>query len=442
MMAQDPNRLVEVFFKEKWRDAIVVLTRRFGPQHLDEIENAVQTAMLRALDSWRSGGQPRNPGGWIVTVAKNELIDRFRHRALVARRSDDVSELFPTIEPEPQLWSGPLEDEVLKMIFVCCHPALSARGSIAVTLRLICGLGVREIAKALLTTEDAAKKLLVRTKSKIRERGLPFEIPDHSEIESRRERALHVIYLLFNEGYAAHTGEELIRAELCQEARRLVDLLLRSRIGQDGPVWGLAALIALQSSRLPARVDSSGRLLRLEEQDRGRWDRVLIEEGFAFLERSMAGAETSKYHLEAAIAACHAIAPSYEATDWLRIREFYDDLAALAPSPVVELNRSVAVMMTEGPRAGIALLERIQAEGSLANSHLLPALLADFHLRAQHDGQATRYFERALTLTENLPAKRFLQDQIEAIEPRTVPRLAGHPSSIREPEGSGPANEG
>ncbi len=405
---------VDAFFREKWRDIIVVLTRRFGPHHLDDIENAVQTAMVRALDTWPLAGIPENPGGWIFTVAKNQMLDRFRKAKLAADSVPALTDMLYSSAGDPPDWAGPLEDDTLRMILVCCHPRLTARESIAITLRLICGLGTHDIAGALMIGDAAARKLLYRTKEKIRERRFPFELPETDEQAARLDRVLQIVYLLFNEGYAARTGDDLTRSDLCAEAQRLTDLLLRSQMAQEGRVWALAALMAFQASRLPARVDGEGRLLRLQEQDRSRWDRRQIALGFDLLDQSMASSARSRYHLEAAIAACHAAAETYDDTDWRRIRDFYDDLMTVAPSPVVELNRSVAVMMTEGPSAGLNVLRSLEDAPALKDSYLLPALQGDFEVRAGRPDLAARHYRAALDKSENSPVRAFLADQISA----------------------------
>lgn len=405
---------VDAFFREKWRDVIVVLTRRFGPHHLDDIENAVQTAMVRALDTWPLAGIPENPGGWIFTVAKNQMLDRLRKTKLAAESVPALTDMLYSNAGDPADWFGPLEDDTLRMILVCCHPRLTARESIAITLRLICGLGTHDIAGALMIGDAAARKLLYRTKEKIRERRFPFELPEPDEQAARLDRVLQIVYLLFNEGYAARTGDDLTRSDLCAEAQRLTDLLLRSQMAQEGRVWALAALLAFQASRLPARVDGEGRLLRLQEQDRSRWDRRQIALGFSFLDQSMTGKARSRYHIEAAIAACHAAAARYDDTDWQRIRRFYDDLMDLTPSPVVELNRSVAVMMTDGPAAGLAILRRLDRAPALRDSYLLPALQGDFEVRAGRPDLAARHYRAALDKSENSPVRAFLTDQISA----------------------------
>ena len=413
--AEESVRLfVDRFFREKWRDIIVVLTRRFGTDNLEEIENAVQSAMVKALDSWPIAGIPDNPGGWIFAVAKNQMLDRLRHLSHASQNVSAVADtLYGETGGEPD-WAGPLEDDTLRMILVCCHPSLKERESIAITLRLICGLGSHEIAGGLLMSEEAARKLLSRTKAKIRERRFPFELPEKEEQAARLDRVLQIVYLLFNEGYAARSGDDLVRSDLCEEALRLADLLLQSQMAAAGRLWALAALIAFQASRLPARVAEDGRLLRLHEQDRARWDRKRIGLGFRFLEQSMKSTERTRYHLEAAIAACHASAASYDETDWLQILAFYDDLMDLAPSPVVELNRSVAVMMTEGPEQGLSILSRLEADSALRGSYLLPALQGDFEARAGRPSAAADHYRKALDRIETGPIRRFLADQITA----------------------------
>lgn len=410
----DLGPLAEHLFRDRWRDVIAALARRFGSGRLEEIEDAVQGAFLKALDRWALGGVPENPGGWIYTVARNALLDRLRREGRAV--PIDGWELPETAERDEEApWVGPLADDVLRMVLVCAHPRLKPRESLAVTLRLVCGLGLHEIASALLIGDEAAHKLLTRTKAKIREARLPLDPPDRSEQARRLDRVLQLVYLLFNEGYSAHTGEELLRPELCREAERLLDLLLESEAAEDGRVWALAALVAFQGSRLPARVAEDGRPRRLGEQDRTLWDRGRIARGFAFLERSIEDCRRSRYHLEAAIAACHAAAPSYEETDWPRILELYDDLSALVPSSIVALNRAVALSMVRGPEAAIMELERLGSDRSLAHSYLLPTVLGDVCRRAGRQGEAATHYSRARRLARNGSVRRFIEDRLADI---------------------------
>ncbi len=414
MSADEPARLfVDHFFRQKWRETIVILTRRFGTQHLEEVENAVQSAMLKALDRWTLSGVPSNPGGWIFTAAKNELIDKFRQSAVRAGHANTVEEALYSDGAGPDFWAGPLEDDVLSMILVCCHPQLRARESVVITLRLVCGLGIHEIGAAVFAKDEAVRKILTRTKAKIRDTSIPFEHPPRAEHSARLDRVLRIVYLLFNEGYASSIGVRLVSPELCAEAERLIKLLLDSHVSDRGDVWALAALMSFQASRLQARADKDGRLLRLAEQDRSLWDGGKIARGFHCLDRSMRSNETSKYHLEAAIAACYAAAPSYEQTDWCQILSFYDDLMTISPSPIVVLNRSVPLVMVKGPDAGIAILESLEREGALARYHLLPALMADYHQRAGRSKLAKAYFKKAADLSQTAPVRQFLLDRIQ-----------------------------
>lgn len=410
-----PSLFVDRFFRTKWGEIVAALTRRFGTERLDDVENAVQSAMLKALDTWQLNGIPNNPGGWIYTAARNSLLDGLRVATLARNRRDQIAEALYDADGAAPDWLGPLDDEVIEMIFVCCHPALNTRDSVLLTLRLVCGLGIQEIAAATYLSYEAVRKSLTRTKANIRKRGISLAMPDHTEQTARTSRVLQVLYLLFNEGYSPRGGDEPIRRDLCQEAQRLCDLLSRSRHADDGRVWALGGLMAFQVSRFGERIDANGLPKLLSRQDRSRWDREQIRHGFSCLDRSMASPMRSTYHLEAAIAACHAIAPDYDSTDWRRVLEFYDDLLALAPSPAVELNRAIAVMMVEGLAAGIALLETLKESKALKNDYLLPAVLADFHARAGQHDEAEACYRQALDMVGNGAIRALLQEQLGAI---------------------------
>lgn len=402
-------------YRDHWRNLTLVLARRFGTANLDLIESALQAASVKAIDAWPFQGLPGNPAGWLLQVARNQVIDTLRRRAMQAGKAAAVAEqLYADVAVEP-VSPDPLDDDALTMMFVCCHPDLKPRESIALTLQVICGLRTREIARAMLTGDEALRKTITRTKAKIRDKAIPFETPPRTDLAARLDRVLQIVYLLFNEGYTAHVGDNLVRRDLCNEALRIASLILASNLPDKGRVYALAALMAFQAARLPARIDADGRLLRLAEQDRTLWDRDLIARGMTCLERSMTGTERSGYHLQAAIAACHAAAPSYDATDWPRIRAFYDDLRVLTPSPVVELNRAVAVAMTDSPAAGLAILDRLDAEDALPGEHLLPSLQADFHRRLGDAEAAGRYYRRALDQVQNVQQRRFLLRQIDTV---------------------------
>ncbi len=416
MPQQEENAplFVEDFFRAKWREIMAAMTRRFGSARFGEIENAVQDAMERALATWPVAGVPDNPGGWLYMVACNRVLDGLKAETRGREKAPSVKQvLYPDDEAVP-VWFGPLEDDVLQLIFVCCHPRMNARESVTITLRYVCGLGCGEIAALMLSTEQAVLKRLNRTKAKVRDHPAPFEPPGKAEQKERLTRVLQIVYLLFSAGYSATLGERLVQQELCREAQRLVDLLLASHVADDGRVWALGALIAFQTSRLPARVDAGGSLLRLNEQDRALWDREQIARGMVCLAQSMSGTGRSRYHLEAAIAACHAAAVSFEKTDWRRILAFYDDLLELAPSPIVEMNRAVAVMMVDGVDAGLFILTALRDNRKLRTNGLFYSLLADFHRRAGDMTKASEFYDLALTQSPNASLQRFLTDQMLA----------------------------
>ncbi len=411
--AHRPEVLAEHLFRDRWRDVIAALARRFGPDRLDQIEDAVQGAFLKALDRWALEGPPGNPGGWIYRVAANALLDRVRRDGRFP--SEAVMEDLVDERQQEPLWFGALADDVLRMILVCAHPSLRPRESLAITLRLVCGLGLHEIASALLLSDQAAHKLLTRSKAKLRAAAPSLDPPVGPEQARRLTRVLQLIYLLFNEGYSANTGDDLVRQDLCSEAERLLLLLLQSEAAQDSRLWALAALISFQASRLPARADPEGELLRLRDQDRRQWDARKIAQGFGCLDRAIGGEDCSRYHLEAAIAACHAAAERYEETDWQHILSLYDQLQELAPSPVVRLNRAVALAMVQGPQAALAVLEPLAQEKALANSYLLPAVQADLLSQVARPQEAARHYARAMTLTHNASVRRFLEGRMACL---------------------------
>ncbi len=418
-------------FRDQWRKLVGALTRRFSPAYLDLIENCVQEAMIRAAETWPVDGRPDNAAAWLRRVAHNLVIDALRRDTSFEGKSDAirahyyarVDESLDTAE-----LGGPLDDDVLKMMLICCHAELSERAQISLILRNICGFGIGEIARAFHMREAAIMKTLTRARQTIRDKGLQFAIPDNEDLGARLDAVNAAVYLLFNEGYLAHSGDRLVRAELCREAIRVVELILASRPLDPGKIHALAALMYLQASRLDARVDAKGRLLTIAEQDRSRWDQRLIRMGLGHLDASMHSTSQSPYHLQAAIAACHALAPTFEDTDWRRILELYDHLLTIEPSPTVALNRSVAVMMTEGPEAAIALLSVLEKEGALRDDHLLPALLADFNRRAGNEREAEAHYQKALTLAQGLPEKEFLRRRIaECSHDYTSERVTNRP---------------
>lgn len=411
MTAPGPGALTEHLFRHAAGRLVAALTRALGPARLDLAEEVVQDALVRALEIWPYRGVPDNPTGWLFAVARHAALDRLRREA-VLRRKLSLLVLEPAPAPVTER-----EDDELVMIFLCCHPSLPPAARIALTLKTVGGFGVEEIAAALLTRPAAVAQQLVRAKRRIRRQRIPLALPGRQALDARLDSVLEVLYLMFTEGYSAHRGEQLTRAELCGEALRLTRILLRAKPTDLPSVNALLALMLLQSSRLPARADDEGDLLRLAEQDRSRWDRAAIREGIHHLERSAAGDHVTAYHIEAAIAACHAATVDGAATDWTRILELYGDLLEIKPSPVVALNRAVALAMVDGPRAGIRALQALARERTMARYHLLPAALGGLWQRAGDAARATRCYRDARKLAGSEPERRFLTRQIERLRP-------------------------
>jgi predicted RNA polymerase sigma factor len=385
--------VVERLFRRSTGPILAALTRGFGADRLDLAEDCLADAVELALRVWPVSGVPANPRGWLFRVARNRALD-------VVRRERRLRAKLPLLTGDvPEA-----DDGELALMFLCCHPALSRASQVALTLKIVGGLGVGEIATALLTKESAVAQRLVRAKKWFRESGEAVEVPE--ALESRLDVVLDVLYLLFNEGYQATTGELVVRRELCAEAIRLTRLLAAD-VRTDLPrVGALLALQLLQASRLPAREE----LLLIDEQDRSRWDTTLVREGAERFERSCAGPDLSAFHVEAAIALCH----TSENPDRARILALYDDLLVVRPSAVVRLNRAVAVAMVDDPRAGIAELERLADEPTLAGHLPLPAALGALYLRDGNPGEAARHYRRALTLPCSTPQKRFLEQRLAA----------------------------
>lgn len=380
-------------------------------------EEIVQDAFAQALDRWRGHAMPDRPGAWLLTVVRRRAIDALRRARRGAARADALAyetaleraqEGRDVAEPEA------IPDDRLRLIFTCTHPALPPESRVALTLRLVGGLTTAEIARAFLVAEATIAQRLVRAKRTIRDREIPYEVPEGPELSARLPAVLAVLYLIFNEGYAAHVGEALVRDDLCLEAIRLAGML--AELMPDEPeVLGLLALMELQASRLATRVDGDGDLVLLADQDRRRWNSTRIARGLACLDRAGPIAGAGPYQLQAAIAACHAGARSWEATDWPRIVALYGRLLGLAPSPVIELNRAAAVGMAEGPDAGLAALDRIDA-GALATYHLLPATRADFLRRGGRWTEAAAAYREALRLAGNASERRFLTTRLQQCE--------------------------
>jgi len=389
-------------------------------------EDLAQDALVAALEQWPESGAPDNPGAWLMTAAKHRAIDLLRRNNRLQRKYEEFGrDLAARLEgAAPDLDAAlddPVGDDLLRLIFICCHPVLSTEARVALTLRLLGGLTTEEIAHAFLVPEQTVAQRIVRAKRTLAETRVPFEVPRGADLAARLSSVLEVVYLIFNEGYAATTGDAWIRPALCEEALRL-GRILAGLAPQEPEVHGLVALMEIQASRLRARVGPAGEPILLFDQDRTRWDHLLIRRGIAALARAeKLGGALGPYTLQAAIAACHARARTPEETDWARIVALYDALAQLAPSPVVELNRAVAVAMAFGPAAGLELVDALASEPSLEGYHLLPSVRGDLLVKLGRSGEARAEFERAALLTHNARERTLLLERAAA-----CPRGSAH----------------
>jgi RNA polymerase sigma-70 factor, ECF subfamily len=400
---------VDAVYRAESRRVLATLIRLLGD--FDLAEEALHDAFTAAVERWPRDGVPGNPRAWLVSTGRFKAIDALRRRA---RFDKSVTELALRLETDtvaPALGEADgVEDDRLRLIFTCCHPALPPDARIALTLREVCGLTTEEIARAFLKSPPTLAQRIVRAKAKIRDAGIPYQVPERADLPDRLDSVLHVIYLVFNEGYSASSGAALTRHDLSEEAIRLGRLLLE--LLPEPEAMGLLALMLLHESRRPTRTSAAGELVLLADQDRSRWDRELIAEGATLVERALASRRFGPYTLQAAIAAVHAGAATAEATDWAQIVGLYDVLLRADPSPIIELNRAVALAMRDGPSAGLALVDTILARGELGDYHLAHAARADLCRQLGDAGEARASYERALALARQEPERRFLERRL------------------------------
>ncbi len=404
-----------LYRKERPR-ALATLIRLLGD--FDLAEEALQEAFAAALDQWPAAGVPRNPRAWLVSTGRHKAIDRLRREKTFAAKRAEIAYLSDSAAPAPDAPEEPFTDDLVRLIFTCCHPALALEAQVALTLKTLCGLSVEEIARAFLVSPATMAQRLVRAKGKIRAARIPYEVPGSDRLAERLDGVLRVVYLVFNEGYAATSGDALVRRELCTEAIRL-GRLLRALLPAPSEVAGLLALMLLHDSRRAARLDPAGELVTLEEQDRSLWDRGQIAEGETLAEGALRRGGAGFYALQAAIAALHAQGTRADETDWPQIAALYALLLHLHPSPVVALNHAAAVAMGERLERGLRLIEQLEATGELEAYHLLPAAKADVLRRLGRRPEAAAAYERALELVTHDAERRYLQRRLREVAPAT-----------------------
>lgn len=414
MTASDLPKVIEAVWRMESARIISALARMV--RDVGVAEELAQDALVAAMEQWPGSGVPQNPGAWLMTAAKRRALDRLRHNKLLDRKHEELArELEPlqsqaAAEIEAAAEQEEVGDDLLRLMFIACHPVLSREARVALTLRLLGGLSTGEIARAFLVSESTIAQRIVRAKRTLSEKRVPFELPRGAELAGRLESVLETLYLVFNEGYAATAGEDWMRPALCEDALRLGRIL--AELTPAAEVLGLVALMEIQASRIPARSGPSGEPILLLDQNRTLWDHLLIRRGLAALKRAEALGGRGAYVLQGSIAACHARARSAAETDWRRIAELYEELAQLTPSPIIELNRAVAVSMAYGPASGLEIIDTLRAEPSLREYHLLPSVRGDLLLKLGRIEEARAEFERALAMTQNVREQELLRKRI------------------------------
>jgi RNA polymerase sigma-70 factor (ECF subfamily) len=410
----EARETVEAVYRAESRRVLATLIRLLGD--FDRAEEAMHDAFIAAVEHWPREGVPDNPRAWLVSTGRFKAIDAMRRRARFDAALGELATQIETATSDASAWDDQaVEDDRLRLIFTCCHPALTPDAQVALTLREVCGLTTEEIARAFLTTPSTVAQRIVRAKAKIRDARIPYQVPERADIPGRLDTVLHVIYLVFNEGYSASAGESLTRHDLSGEAIRLGRLL--AELLPEAEVIGLLALMLLHESRRAARTNESGELVLLDEQDRTRWNREQIVEGCALVERALTGRRVGPFTLQAAIGAVHAEARTAGDTDWAQIVGLYDVLVRADPSPVVELNRAAAIAMRDGPAAGLAIVDAILGRGELDSYHLAHSARADLCRRLGRIADARASYERALALVKQEPERNFLEKRLRELPP-------------------------
>lgn len=417
MLEHEVNQLAGHLFRHESGKMAAVLTRIVGLQNLELAQDLVQDTLLKAINTWKIKGIPENPSAWLYTVAKRKALDAIRQQKTHAEIESDLAQAFKsewTMAPTVQhlFFDHEIEDSQLRMMFACCHPSIPYESQIALTLKTLCGLSVSEIAHSFLTNDETITKRLYRAREKIREEKIDLEIPSAQTLTSRLETVLHAIYLLFNEGYNSSHPDQLIRHDLCQEAIRLGLLLTKKPLTDLPNVRALMALMCYQASRLDARTDDAGNIILLEDQDRSRWDKQLIEKGNLFMNASAAGDEISEYHLEAGIAACHANAPSFKETPWRNIRDIYELLSRIKSDPIIELHKAIAVGFAESAEKGLNELRLIKG---LEKNAIYHAALGHFYFQLNNFIEAKRHYELAVDFSKSKSEADLFQKKINEL---------------------------